>query len=192
MATGFRFEFGKTAPLPMSDFVHNPRLFRRAQIISLHRHGARAAEIAWFAGCVLSTVYRWTGRSDTDNLMDDPHSGQVPVFDETLQLRFIACYCQERPLSGRGCWTLRWAAKHLKANPAILGVTPSASSIHRILKKHGLKPHQTKYFLHISDPDFFLKLDHLLKLFANPPEHLWFFDECPAVWVCLMFSSWLE
>ena len=51
----------------------------------------------------------------------------------------------------------------------------------RILKKHDLKPHQSKYFLHISDPDFFPKLDHLLELFANPPERLWFFDECPGI-----------
>ncbi len=181
LAAGSRFKIGKTEPLPMSDFVHNPRLFRRAQIISLHRHGTRPTEIAQFSDCAMSTVSRWTGRSDTDNLMDNPRSGQAPVFDEPLQLRLIGFYCQEHPLSGRGRWTLRWAAKYLKANPTHLGVTPSASSIHRILKKHDLKPHQSKYFLQISDPDFFPKLDHLLELFANPPERLWFFDECPGI-----------
>jgi transposase len=180
-AAGFPFEIGETEPLPMSDFVHNPRLFRRAQIISLHRHGIRPAQIARFADCAMSTVSRWTGRSDTENLMDNPRPGQVPVFDETLQLRLIGFYCQERPLSGRGRWTLRWAAKYLKENPTHLGVIPSASSIHRILKKHNLKPHQSKYFLHISDPDFFPKLDHLLELFASLPDRLWFFDECPGI-----------
>jgi transposase len=165
----------------MSNFANNHRLFCRAQIISLHRHGMRHAEIAQFVDCAMSMVYRWTGRASSDNVMDNPRPGQTPVFDETLQLRLIAFYCQERPLSGRGRWTLRWAAKFLKANPTRLGVTISASNIHRILKKHGLKPHQVKYFLHISDPDFFPKLDHLLALFADPPDRLWFFDECPGI-----------
>lgn len=181
LAAGYRFKIGKTDPLPMSRFANNPRLFRRAQIISLHRHGLRPAEIIQFVDCAMSMVYRWTGRADSDNLMDNPRPGQTPVFDETFQLRLIAFYCQERPLSGRGRWTFRWAAKFLKANPTRLGVTISASSIHRILKKHGLKPHQVKYFLHISDPDFFPKLDHLLALFADPPDRLWFFDECPGI-----------
>ena len=181
LTTEYRFMIGKTDSIPMSDFAQNPRLFCRAQIIALHRHGTRAAEIAQFVDCAMSTVYRWTGRADKDNLMDYPRPGQKPIFDESLQLRLIAFYCQERPLSGRGRWTFRWAAKYLKANPTRLGVTISASSIHRILKKHGLKPHQVKYFLHISDPDFFPKLDHLLALFADPPDRLWFFDECPGI-----------
>jgi transposase len=97
----------------MSNFTNNHRLFCRAQIISLHRHGMRPAEIAQFVDCAMSMVYRWTGRAGSDNVMDNPRPGQTPVFDETLQLRLIAFYCQERPLSGRGRWTFRWAAKFL-------------------------------------------------------------------------------
>ncbi len=181
MTAECRFKIGKIEPLPISRFVHNPRVFRRAQIVSLHRQGIRQAEIAQLVGCVSSTVYRWAGRADTDNLQDNPRPGRTAVFDESLQLRLIAFYCQEYPLSGRGRWTLRWAAKYLKANETHLGVTISPSSIHRILNKHTLKPHQSKYFLYISDPNFFPKMEKLLKLFANPPEHLWFFDECPGI-----------
>ncbi len=161
--------------------MHDPRIFRRAQIVLLHRHGVRPAEIAQFVDCAESTVYRWGGRANTDNLMDNPRPGRLPVFDDNFQLRLISFYCQERPLAGNGHWTFRWAAEYLKANPDRLGVAISPSSIQRILNKHDLKPHQSKYFLHISDPDFFPKLEHLLELFANPPQRLWFFDECPGI-----------
>lgn len=172
---------GKNKPLPMNRIINNPRLFRRAQIVLLHRQGIQQVEIARYVDCNVNTVYRWTGRAHTDNLMDNPRSGRPSVFDENFQLRLIGFYCQEPPLSGCSRWTLRWAAKHLRKNPAHIGVTISAASIHRLLKKHNLKPHQVKYFLYISDPDFFPKMEHLLELFANPPPHLWFFDECPGI-----------
>ena len=68
-------------------------------------------------------------------------------------------------------------AKH----PEKIQDTPSKSSIHRILKENNLKPHQSRYFLHITDPNFFPKMDHLIKLYSNPPQNLFFFDECPGI-----------
>ena len=44
-----------------------------------------------------------------------------------------------------------------------------------------LKPHLSKYFLHITDPDFFPKLEHLIPLYKNPSENLFCFDECPGI-----------
>jgi hypothetical protein len=76
---------------------------------------------------------------------------------------------------------LRWAAKYLEAHPKELGVCPSKSTIHRILIENGLKPHQSRYFLHITDPDFFPKMAHLVAIYLNPPHNLYFFDECPGI-----------
>ncbi len=44
-----------------------------------------------------------------------------------------------------------------------------------------MKPHQSRYFLHITDPDFFPKMEHLIGLYRRPPPNLIFFDECPGI-----------
>jgi len=64
-----------------------------------------------------------------------------------------------------------------------VGGTPSKSTLHRILKSNRLKPHQSRYFLHITDPDFFPKMEHLVALYKKPPRQLFFFDECPGIQV---------
>jgi transposase len=51
------------------------------------------------------------------------------------------------------------------------------------LQSNRLKPHQSRYFLHITDPDFFPKMEHLVSLYRNPPQNLIFFDECPGIQV---------
>ena len=66
----------------------------------------------------------------------------------------VAFYCQTQPLPGCGRWTLQWAARRLKADPQHVGVSPSKSTLHRILQANRLKPHQSRYFLHITDPNF--------------------------------------
>jgi transposase len=63
----------------------------------------------------------------------------------------------------------------------LVGAAPSKSTLHRILQSNRLKPHQSSYFLHITDPDFFPKMEHLVGLYRNPPQNLIFFDECPGI-----------
>jgi len=76
---------------------------------------------------------------------------------------------------------MRWAAAHLDQHREILGCGISSSSIHRILNAHSLRPHRMKYFLHITDPQFFPKMEALLQLYADPPPHLFCFDECTGL-----------
>jgi hypothetical protein len=110
-----------------------------------------------------------------------PRSGRPALYKETFKLELIGFYCQTQPFSNSGRWSLRWAAIYLAAHREILNATPSKSSIHRVLKGNSLKPHQSRYFLHITDPDFFPKMNHLLRLYDNPPQNLFFFDECPGI-----------
>ncbi len=98
-------------------------------------------------------------------------------------MRIVAFYCQTQPLPGAGRWTLRWAECRLKADSTAVGSAPSKSTLHRILQSNRLKPHQSRYFLHITDPDFFPKMEHLVSLYRNPPQNLIFFDECPGIQV---------
>ncbi len=145
-----------------------------------NRFTFRAA--ATFIGCSIPTVTRSIKQIiQTGNLIDFSRSGRPATYSPAFNLELTGFYCQTQPFSNSGQWTLRWAAAHLKANPEIINASPSKSTIHRILKKNNLKPHQSRYFLHITDPDFFPKMDHLIKLYSNPPKNLFFFDECPGI-----------
>ena len=78
---------------------------------------------------------------------------------------------------------MRLMASFLRNDSASLGVALSKSTIHRILQNHNLKPHRSRYFLHISDPDFFPKMELLVDLYLHPPKNLYCFDESPGIQV---------
>ena len=129
-------------------------------------------------GCSLSTAKRSVLR---DTFNDAPRSGRTVTYTESFELKLTGFYCQTTPFGEYGRWSFRWAQVYLAANPEYLNACPGKSTIHRILKKNQLKPHQSRYFLHITDPDFFPKMEYLLNLYNNPPRNLFFFDECPGI-----------
>lgn len=59
----------------------------------------------------------------------------------------------------------------------------SRSSIHRYLMAHALKPHLWRYFLHITDPCFFEKMEKIIWLYLNRPKYLFSLDECTGLQV---------
>ena len=52
---------------------------------------------------------------------------------------------------------------------AAVGV--SEKSVRRIWRQHGLKPHLTRAFKVSNDPEFAPKLEAIMGLYVNPPEH---------------------
>jgi len=155
---------------------------RRQAMPALADAGASPKLIALEMQCSVQTVRRWLERSRRKlQLCDRPRSGRPLVYGEEVMLRVIAFYCQTRPFAAAGQHSFRWAALLLKQDPALVGGSPSKSSILRILRRHEIKPHLSAYFLHIIDPDFFPKFEHLLTLYFNPPPYLLFFDECPGI-----------
>lgn len=155
---------------------------RRQIVVALANAEWTITAAATLAGCSRSTASRSLQRMATTGMLDDlPRSGRPRVYSAAFELRLIGFYCQSHPLPGCGRWTLRWARAYLQAYPQRLGASPSKSTIHRILRANHLKPHQSRYFLHITDPDFFPKMEHLVNLFMNPPRNLFFFDECPGI-----------
>jgi transposase len=130
----------------------------------------------------VSSVRRWIRRArGTGEFHDQARSGRPAIYPQASQMRIVAFYCQTQPLPGAGRWTLRWAERRLHSDSSVVGASPSKSTIHRILQSNRLKPHQSRYFLHITDPDFFPKMEHLVDLYRNPPANLFFFDECPGI-----------
>ncbi len=150
--------------------------------MALSAAGATRDTISWLTDVHPSTIGRWIARANAgEQLCDHPRSGRPLIFTEDIRMKTTAFYCQTRPLPNCGKWTLRWAAASLKEHPEQVGAAPGKSTIHRILEGNGLKPHRSRYFLHITDPDFFPKMEHLVALYMNPPRNLYFFDECPGI-----------
>ena len=52
---------------------------------------------------------------------------------------------------------------------AAVGVSPS--TVRRVWRAHGLKPHRMKTFKVSNDPAFAEKLEDIVGLYLNPPEH---------------------
>ena len=154
----------------------------RQSAVILTCEGFTINSVAAIIGRSTATVVRSRRRMvDCGDVTDLHRSGRPTLYSETLKLELIGFYCQTQPLSNSGRWTLRWASTHLTKHPECINASPSKSTIHRILKENGLKPHQSRYFLHITDPDFFPKMEHLIKLYQSPPKNLFFFDECPGI-----------
>lgn len=146
--------------------------------------GIELRTIAFTLCCSVQTVRRWVKRGGADNGLEDRNrSGRPAVYLEQDRLRIIAFYCQTTLTAHGGRRSFRVAAQQLQAMPDIVRVSPSKSTIARILKSNKLKPHLSRYFLHITDPDFFPKMEHLIALYLNPPRNLFFFDECPGIQV---------
>ena len=159
-----------------------PRIGRRIEIALLHRATIHPRRIAWFTNCHPRTVGRWVVRVGRgEPITDRPRSGHPVVFGEEPRLKTIAFFCQTPALPGCTRWTLRDAERHFAAHPEVTGCSMSRSAIARVLAEHALRPHIRQYFLQITDPQFFPKMDHLIALYLAPPEHLFCFDECTGV-----------
>jgi hypothetical protein len=56
--------------------------------------------------------------------------------------------------------------------PAMAAATGlSVSSVQRIWRAHGLRPHQTRTFKLSSDPKFAEKVEDIIGLYVDPPAH---------------------
>lgn len=126
----------------------------------------------------------WRKRfAEGPDIWDAPRSGRNRIYEKDMEDRFIAFYCQTAPLAkcGGGRWSLRTAAKELGEHPDRVGASLSRSTMQRMLAGHGLKPHLVRYFLQITDPDFFPKMEHLVELYLSEVPNLFCFDECPGL-----------
>ena len=108
-----------------------------------------------------------------DGLYDEPRvGGPRKITDE--QIEAIVVQTLETTPKGRTHWSTRKMAK--KA-----GI--SSSSVSRIWRAHGLKPHIVRGFKLSNDPQFISKVRDIVGLYMNPPEHavVFSFDEKPQI-----------
>jgi len=159
------------------------RLWQRNAIAALSTEGVDHQSIAIFTDTHLRTVRRWVCRIDEGKpIADLQRSGRPRRFSEAVRLMTISVYCQQKPpLPGIYHWSLSDATRYFKDHPELIGYPISRATIHRILLEHALRPHRRKYYLQITDPNFFTKMEHIIELYLNPPENLYCFDECTCI-----------
>ncbi|MCP4551830.1 MAG: IS630 family transposase [Bacteroidetes bacterium] len=159
-----------------------PRLLFRLQLKVLIQHKIPDATISVTLGCSIKTVQLWNKRfQNGDSIFDKPRSGRPTTFSTDVTFRLISLYCQHDPLPGVSRWTIRTLQIYIQKNPNFLNCQISCTSIHRLLKSHSLKPYQNKYFLQISDPYFFEKMEKILQVYASNYPYLFCFDECTGL-----------
>ena len=138
------------------------RLARRAKMILLAAQGLDNHAIAAQLGVGRVQVGRWRSRYAEGGLkaieQDLPRGGRKVRVDHE---RIIELTTQTTPANATH-WSTRTLAK-------VAGV--SATTVARVWRAHGLKPHRVKSFKISRDPRFVEKLEDIVGLYLSPPEH---------------------
>ncbi len=137
----------------------------RAQIILATADGAGTNEIMRRTGRSKSVVWRWQERfmqEGVDGLLKDKTrpSRIAPLPQATIE-RVIERTAQAPPGE-----VTHWTAPAMAQDVGI-----SISSVQRIWRAHGLKPHQVRLFKLSKDPAFAAKLRDIVGLYVDPPAH---------------------
>jgi transposase len=127
----------------------------RARIILLSGEGVGTVTIAEHLGTSFPTVMRWRGRYERMGL-----PGRRRRFTDEFIARVVQRTMQEKPPNAT-----HWSTRSLAAAMGI-----SDTSVQRIWKRHGLKPHRVRSFKLSRDPDFIAKLTDVVGLYVDPPE----------------------
>lgn len=141
------------------------RAKERAAMVLMAADGVENQEIARRLGQDKMKVGRWRRRYAEGGLpailKDKSRPGRIPALSKAIKSRIIKLTLNEKP-PGATHWSRTTMAK--KA-----GVSPS--SVGRVWAAHGLKPHRVKGFKLSNDKRFEEKLEDIVGLYLNPPEH---------------------
>ena len=141
------------------------RVSQRAKILLLAADGRQDTEIAQALSTARATVARWRLRFLRLGVAgiekDAPRPGRQPsVSPETVQ-EIVRKTTQEKPPQ-----VTQWSTRSMARASGV-----SEATVRRIWHKHGLKPHLVKTFKLSNDPRFAEKLEDVVGLYLNPPEH---------------------
>jgi transposase len=154
-------ERGKLRQLSKSKTV-SVGLARRARIVLLAAAGKQNDAIAEELDIGRVQVGRWRERYAEGGLAaverDLPRGGRPPKVDAAEVVRLTT-------------QTLPEAATHWSTRTLAAKVGVSDTTVLRVWHRHGLKPHLVETFKVSRDPRFAEKLEDIVGLYLNPPEH---------------------
>jgi transposase len=141
------------------------RQVERARIVLLAAAGRQDLEIAAELRISNQKAARWRKRFLAAGIpgleKDAPRPGRTPSISAATVRAVIRTTTQQRPGNAT-----HWSTRTMAAQFGI-----SEASVRRIWKAHGLKPHRVETFKVSNDPDFAEKLEAIVGLYLNPPEH---------------------
>ena len=141
------------------------RVVLRSRIVLLAADGLLNKQIAATLNVAPRMVTLWRGRflelGIEGLLKDAPRPGRTPSITTEVTASLIAKTTQSTPANATH-WSTRTMAREM-------GV--SKASVSRIWRANGLKPHRVESFKVSNDPLFADKLEAIVGLYLNPPEH---------------------
>jgi hypothetical protein len=126
------------------------KLAVRARIVLLSGRGLGTMAIAGSAG------FKGAGRKKGKG----PKAGK-PRINDAARLRIVTMTAKEKPANATH-WSARMLAKQV-------GV--GHTTVQRVWKEHGLKPHLTRAFKLSNDPQFAEKVQDIVGLYLDPPDN---------------------
>src|SRR5580704_4121539 len=141
------------------------RLVERSRIVLRAADGLRNDEVAAELGITPEKAARWRARFVEGGLealkKDAPRPGRARTIDDDQVARVVHLTTQSTPENAT-----HWSTRTMAEAAGI-----SEASVRRIWHAHGLKPHLSRGFKVSKDPAFAEKLDAIVGLYLNPPEH---------------------
>ena len=141
------------------------RVVERARIVLRAATGQQDKQIAAALGITPEKSARWRNRLLDRGWAalqkDAPRPGRPRTIGEAQVKLVIDKTTQEKPEA-----STHWSTRTMAA-----AVGLSGASVRRIWLAHGLKPHLVKGFKVSNDPQFAEKLESIVGLYLNPPEH---------------------
>jgi transposase len=155
-ATLERWSRGRSTPV---------RMMERATMLLRAAQGMTNDDIAEAVGTDSHTVARWRGRFLQAGLAglekDAPRSGRKPRLRNRIARKIVERTTQSVPENATH-WSVRTLAETMDISP---------SMVHRVWRANGLKPHLTRTFKLSNDPRFVEKVQDVVGLYLNPPDH---------------------
>ncbi len=135
----------------------------RSRIVLACATGLTNKEVAAQLGVSMPTAGKWRSRfveSRLDGLADEPRSGRKPTITAEQVEDVVVATLESTPEHAT-----HWSRKKMAERSGL-----SKSTIGRIWKGFGLKPHLTDGFKLSNDPFFVDKVYDVVGLYLNPPE----------------------
>ena len=143
------------------------KLAARARIVLLSGDGFGTNAIMRKARVSKPSVWRWQEaylEGGVERLRRDkgkgPKAGKPPISDE-VRLKIVTMTAKEKPANAT-----HWSARMLAREVGV-----GHTTVQRLWKEHGLKPHLTRSFKLSNDPQFAEKVQDIVGLYLDPPDN---------------------
>jgi transposase len=139
-------------------------LAQRARIILACAAGLENKVVSRQLGVPAMTVGKWRRRcldQRVARLRDEPRSGAPRTIDDARLEAVITRTLESQPDDAT-----HWSSRGMARDSGL-----SVSTVQRIWRAFGLKPHRRETFKRSTDPDFITQVRDVVGLYVAPPEH---------------------